>query len=400
MDPRDRPEAGDRGLREDPFHGDDVLVAEGLLQLVRGPEGDDLSVVDDRDPVAQLLRLVHEVGRVQDRLPFVVQRLHDPPELPRRGHVHRHGGLVEALPRGPALPPDGHLLRQLHRALVPRQAEQRQGCLEMGLRLARPLLREQGNADGHVGKELDRDRPFDQRQVTRRVLEDQRLVDHGELEMSGRVVDRDASVFREEHHEESDRREGEARVEGELAVREGIDDGGELGGAGHERRGEQRHQHRGLGEKADQHLAPCAEAPERGADVHRRERREHAREGEHAHQRDDVRGGREGEAGCEHRNDARGEPHAAEQDVRRPAENRRCVVREHRVLVEELGECVVRQKDGRRRAVLQPGAALVHPAHEERRREHDEHRLQDLESDAGSAAHRTNTSSAIRVMKL
>jgi len=40
------------------------------------------------------------------------------------------------------------------------------------------------------------------------------------------------------------------------------------------------------------------------------------------------------------------------------------------------------------------------PACEERRGEHDEHRLQELESDAGSAVHRTNTSSAIRVMKL
>src|SRR5437762_11319186 len=33
--------------------------------------------------------------------------------------------------------------------------------------------REQGDADGNVGEELDRDRPLDQREMSRRVLEDQ-----------------------------------------------------------------------------------------------------------------------------------------------------------------------------------------------------------------------------------
>src|SRR6266568_5077723 len=58
------------------------------------------------------------------------------------------------------------------------------------------------------------------------------------------------------------------------------------------------------------------------------------------------------------------------------------------------------QQEAGRRAVLQPGASLVDPAQEERRGEHHEHRLQDLERDSGEIAHRTKTSSAIRVMKL
>ncbi len=154
---------------------------------------------------------------------------------------------------------------------------------------------EERESDGHVGEQLDRHRPLDQREVARRILQDHRLVHHGELEVRARVVDRDARVLGEQHHEEGHRGEGEARVDREFAVRERVDDGGELGRAADERGGEQGHQHRRLGEEADQHLAPRAQPAEGGADVHRGERREHARQREHADQRDDVRRRRERE---------------------------------------------------------------------------------------------------------
>jgi hypothetical protein len=127
---------------------------------------------------------------------------------------------------------------------------------------------------------------------------------------------------------------------------------------------------------------------------------ENAREGEHAHERDDVGGGREGQVGGEHRHDPRGEPHAAEQDVGRRAKQGGGVVRHHGVLVEQFRQREVRQQDRRRGAILQPGAALVHPAHEERRGEHHEQRLQDLECHPSREVHRTNTNNAISVRKL
>src|SRR5712692_7061444 len=48
--------------------------------------------------------------------------------------------------------------------------------------------REERDTDRHVGEELYRHRPLYQREVPRRVLEDHRLVHHGELEVRGRVV--------------------------------------------------------------------------------------------------------------------------------------------------------------------------------------------------------------------
>ena len=93
-----------------------------------------------------------------------------------------------------------------------------------------------------------------------------------------------------------------------------------------QRGGEQHHQQRRLGEEADHHLAPRAQAAERGADVHAGEGDEEAREREQADQRDGVGGGVERQVGAERRHDRRGEREAAEDQVRRGCETaaRRC----------------------------------------------------------------------------
>ena len=48
--------------------GDDRVGADALLERGRGVEGEDLAVVHDRDPVAELVGLLHVVGGQQDRL--------------------------------------------------------------------------------------------------------------------------------------------------------------------------------------------------------------------------------------------------------------------------------------------------------------------------------------------
>ena len=63
-----------------------------------------------------------------------------------------------------------------------------------------------------------------------------------------------------------------------------------------------------------------------------------AREREDADQRDRVGGRRVGEVGAERRHDRGRQRHAAEQHVRRDAEERRGVVRDDRVLVEQLAQ--------------------------------------------------------------
>ena len=165
---------------------------------------------------------------------------------------------------------------------------------------------EQREADARVVEQLERRRPLDQREVPRRVLEHHRLVDHRELEVRRRIVDRDARVLREQHHRERDAGEREARIDRELACARASRRSSAATSTGRDQRGgEQHHQQRRLGEEADDHLAPRAERAERGADVHRRERDEHAREREQADQRDRVGGLRERQVGRERRNDRR-----------------------------------------------------------------------------------------------
>ena len=58
----------------------DGVGADGLLEGLRGVEGEDLAVVHDRDPVAELVGLLHVVGGEQDGLAVVVELAQDLPE--------------------------------------------------------------------------------------------------------------------------------------------------------------------------------------------------------------------------------------------------------------------------------------------------------------------------------
>jgi hypothetical protein len=49
------------------LEAEDALALDPALELVRAAEGEDPAVVDDRDPVAELVGLLHVVGREKDR---------------------------------------------------------------------------------------------------------------------------------------------------------------------------------------------------------------------------------------------------------------------------------------------------------------------------------------------
>ena len=259
---------------------------------------------------------------------------------------------------------------------------------------------EQRQPDAGVDVQLQARGPLDHRQVAAGVLQHHRLVNHRQLEVGGRIVDRNARVLGERHHGERDAGERHAGVDDELAVREGLHDGRERGRIRDERRGEQHHEQRGLGEKADHHLAPRTEAAEGGADVHRSERDEKAGEREQADQGDGVRRADQRELCAERGDDRGGAGQAAEDEVGRGAEQGARAMSEHDLLLEQLGEHAVGLQHPRAAAVLQPGAALVDPAHEERREQHRKHQFGQLGGECGEVAHRVKVSSTSSVTKL
>src|SRR4030095_13288596 len=69
------------------------------------------------------------------------------------------------------------------------------------------------------------------------------------------------------------------------------------------------------------------------------------------------------------------------------------------VLGEELADRPIRQEQRRRALVLEPGAALVHPADEQRREEERERELQEL-GEEREGIHRTKKRSKSSVTKL
>ena len=163
---------------------------------------------------------------------------------------------------------------------------------------------------------------------------------------------------------------------------------------------EDHHEQRGLGEEAHHHFAPRAERAERGADIHRRERHEHARRGEQADERDGIGGPRERQRVPIEGMIAAARTIVPNTTYGRDAKQRRGVRREHGVLVEELADAAIRQQQRRRRLVLQPGAALVDPAQEQRRGQRAQRARSRTCVSQSNAAHSTSASSTSSVTKL
>src|SRR5579862_3655094 len=74
---------------------DHVLDADRRNQLTRRSESDDLTVIHNRDAVAEPLRFIHVVCRQDDGSPVELELIDQIPKLPPRLRIQPGGGLVE-----------------------------------------------------------------------------------------------------------------------------------------------------------------------------------------------------------------------------------------------------------------------------------------------------------------
>jgi hypothetical protein len=74
---------------------DHVLGAERRDQLARRAERDHFAVVNDRHTIAELSRLLHVVGRQENRAPSCLETFDDPPGLAPRLRVETCRRLIE-----------------------------------------------------------------------------------------------------------------------------------------------------------------------------------------------------------------------------------------------------------------------------------------------------------------
>ena len=72
------------------------VPAKAVLEVFRGVDGDDLSVIDDGDPVAQPVRFFHVMRREDDRDPFLLRERGDVvPEVVAGLGVKAERGFIE-----------------------------------------------------------------------------------------------------------------------------------------------------------------------------------------------------------------------------------------------------------------------------------------------------------------
>ena len=120
------------------------------------------------------------------------------------------------------------------------------------------------------------------------IFEHHRFVHHGELEMRRRIVDRNARVLGDRDHDERDQRQAERDAEPHFVRGHEGRDHRELGRAREQRERKHDHQHRGLGERGDHHLARGADAAEARADIEAGERLKEARAAKKRDDRDEI----------------------------------------------------------------------------------------------------------------
>ena len=123
--------------------------------------------------------------------------------------------------------------------------------------------REQAADHRHVEQQLQFGRQIDQREMAAGIFQHHRLVHHGEFEMRRRIVDRDARVLGDRHHDQREQRKAERNAQAQLARHHEGGHGRKLRRARDQRQREHDHQHRRFGERGDHHLAAGADAAER-----------------------------------------------------------------------------------------------------------------------------------------
>src|SRR5919201_4823269 len=93
----ERPQGRQQGLAATDLEVEDDVLLDALLELGGGALGDYAASVDDRDPLAELVRLHHVVRRQDYRAAFVLSHpaLDLLADVAGRAHVQRHRRLVQ-----------------------------------------------------------------------------------------------------------------------------------------------------------------------------------------------------------------------------------------------------------------------------------------------------------------
>ena len=216
---------------------------------------------------------------------------------------------------------------------------------------------------------------------------------HGEFEMRRRIIDRNARVLGDRDHDERNQRQAQRNAQPHFVRgHEGRDDR-ELGRAREQREREHDHQHGGLGERGDHHLARGADAAEARADVEAGERLKEARAAQERDDGDEIGRPAEQKAARESRDKRRRQPGRCEDDIGHGAEEPRCVLGEHGFLAEQANQFAIRLPQRRSAPAHEARFHLAHEPGEQRREREHQHHLRGLNGEIVDQGHSASTRS-------
>ena len=129
------------------------------------------------------------------------------------------------------------------------------------------------------------------------------------------IVDRDARILRDGDHDQGEQREAKRHAQPHFGRDQHAGHGGELRRSGDQRERENDHDHGGLRQRGNHHLAAGADAAEAGADVKAGERQEKTRTPKKCDDRNEIGRPREQQPGTEGRHQRRRHPGGGEHEI-------------------------------------------------------------------------------------
>ena len=210
--------------------------------------------------------------------------------------------------------------------------------------------------------------------------------------MGRRIVDRNAGIFRDCHHDQSEERQPQRNPQPHLRRKEKASHGRQLRRTSNQREREDDHDHRRLRQRGDHHLSTRADAAKARSDIETGQGQEETGAAEKRDDGDEIGGPRKQETGAECRHQRCRDPSGGKNEIGTYPEQPRGILRKHYLLTHEAHEVAVRLDHGRPAPQQQARLHRAREAREQRRQQQDQQHLRRLNGKIDNHGHIASTS--------
>ncbi|MCG3119489.1 MAG: hypothetical protein ALAOOOJD_01898 [bacterium] len=209
-------------------------------------------------------------------------------------------------------------------------------------------------------------------------------MNHRQLEVRGGIVDGQPTGLREHNDKQRGKSEQMTGIDHRCWISQRVQhNAAEVGGAGAQREAKDGERNRRLGNRGHGHFTAGAHAAECGAGIETGQRQEKRSQEQQINDGDQIADIVKRQGRRDQRNEERHRDGAAENDVRREAEEPRGVIRHHHFLAEQFAQLKIRLPRRCAAAILQPRFQPADQSHQARREHQGQQNLCEFENIAG-----------------